>query len=161
LTTITGVTPHALVHILTHLRPEDQEEIEAVRGLHFDPVAFALELCKSAVAHDGWIFWKEITGEPVAALGAYPMTATCAGCWAFGTKSWPLVVKDVTRHVRGIMVPRLLKQGFHRAECRALSTRADTRRWLEAFGWKAEAVLSGFGVRREDFILFAWVAADE
>ena len=118
----------------------------------------AMELCRLAVLHDGWLFWNEDTKEPVAALGAYPMTPTCAGCWAFGTDGWDEAVRTVTKHIHRIMIPGLLKAGFHRAECRALAEREDTKRWLTGLGWKAEAVLSGFGVRREDFTLFAWTA---
>jgi hypothetical protein len=129
--------------------------MEAVRG-KFDPNWVASELCRVT---DGWLFWDSRTSAPVAALGFYSMTPTCAGCWALGTPAWP--IKEVTRHVQNIMIPKLLKAGFHRAECRALASREDTRRWLTALGWKAEAVLSGFGIRREDFILFAWRADEQ
>jgi hypothetical protein len=152
---ITGLDPEPLAYILNHLRKWDQEEIEAVRGTIY-PAAMAIGLIERAASLGGWLFWDRDTGAPVAALGAYAMTPTCAGCWAFGTVAWP--VKEVTRHIRDTMIPKLLEAGFHRAECRALYSRMDTRRWLTALGWKAEAVLSGFGVRREDFVLFAWTS---
>ena len=153
---VTAMAPIPLQYILANLRPADQEEIAAVRGEGFDTVHTSLMLCKLAETGQGWLFWRGDTGEPVAALGAYAMTPTCAGCWAFGTPGWDHVVRSVTRHIRKIMVPELLKAGFHRAECRALASREDTRLWLTSLGWKAEAVLSEFGVRREDFTLFAW-----
>jgi hypothetical protein len=155
---ITETMPAPLSYILEHLRPEDRAEIEAVRGEKFDPFKVALQLCQLATTCDGWLFWNADTKAPIAALGAYAMTPTCAGCWAFGTPDWPTTVKAVTKHVRHIMIPRLLKAGFHRAECRALASREDTQRWLTGLGWRAEAVLSEFGTRREDFILFAWLA---
>lgn len=158
---VTGVTPFALNHILSHLRPEDREEIEAVRGAKFDAFRMSLELCQLAATHAGWIFWNLATDEPIAALGAYAMTPKVAGCWAFGTGDWPLAVKAVTKHVRKIMIPGLLETGFHRAECRALASRQDTERWLTGLGWRAEAALSGFGVRRENFTLFAWLADEQ
>jgi hypothetical protein len=89
------------------------------------------------------------------------MTPVVAGCWAFGTDGWPRVVKGVTRHVKRVMVPALLKEGFHRAECRALAKREDTKLWLTSLGWKAEAAMSEFGVRHEDFTLFAWLANEQ
>lgn len=156
--TTTETAPAPLCHILEHLRPEDKEEIEAVRGESFNRFRLALELTQLAATHNGWLFWNEHTKEPVAALGAYAMTPTCAGCWAFGTPDWPLAMRRVTLHIKRVMIPALLKAGFHRAECRALASREDTKRWLTGLGWKAEAVLSGFGVRREDFTLFAWCA---
>lgn len=154
---ITEIVPEPLVHVLMHLRDKDREEIAAVRG-EISPGEIAIQLGKLSVLGQAWLFWDEDTGEPSACLGSYPMTPTCSGCWAFGTDRWDKVVATVTKHIHRIMIPALLKGGFHRAECRALASREDTRRWLTGLGWKAEAVLSGFGVRREDFTLFAWLA---
>jgi hypothetical protein len=161
MTKITGVDPDPLQYILANLRSEDREEIEAVRGVGFDALRLALQFCQLAATCEGWIFWRGDTGEPSAVLGAYAMTPTCAGCWAFGTSSWPNVVRGVTRQARRVMVPALLRAGFHRAECRALAKREDTRLWLTSLGWRAEAVLSEFGSRREDFTLFAWLADEQ
>ena len=158
---ITGVDPEPLQYILANLRPEDREEIEAVRGVGFDTLRVALQFCQLATTCGAWIFWRGDTGEPSAVLGAYAMTPVVAGCWAFGTASWPHVVRGVTRHARRVMVPALLKAGFHRAECRALAKREDTRIWLTSLGWKAEAALSEFGIRHEDFTLFAWLADEQ
>jgi len=158
---ITSVAPDPLQYILANLRPEDKEEIEAVRGEGFDSMKLALQFCQLALTLEGWIFWRGDTGEPSAVLGAYAMTPAVAGCWAFGTASWPRVVQGVTRHARRVMVPALLKAGFHRAECRALAKREDTRAWLTSLGWKEEAVLSEFGIRHEDFTLFAWLADEQ
>jgi hypothetical protein len=154
------MTPDPLNYILDNLRPDDREEIEAVRGEGFDHMACAIQLCQLAQAAQGmgWIFWRADTGAPTAVLGAYAMTPTCAGCWAFGADGWPRVVRSVTRHIRRVMVPALLQAGFHRAECRALAKREDTKLWLNSLGWRAEAALSEFGVRHEDFTLFAWLA---
>lgn len=152
------VEPEPLMHLLAHLRDSDRAEITASRGgVH--PVEMALEIGKMMAFPRSlaWLFWQE-NGDPVACLGAFAMTPTCAGCWAFGTKAWSEALPTVTRHVHRIMIPALLESGFHRAECRALSSREDTRRWLTGLGWKEEAVLSGFGIRREDFSLFAWLA---
>jgi hypothetical protein len=158
---ITGVDIEPLEYILTHLRTSDREEIEAVRGAKFDTLRVAMQLCQLATTAGGWIFWRQDTDEPAAALGAYAMTPVVAGCWAFGTTGWPRVVKGVTRHIKRVMVPALLKEGFHRAECRALAKREDTRLWLTSLGWKAEAAMSEFGVRHEDFTLFAWLANEQ
>jgi hypothetical protein len=160
-TKITGIAPEPLLHIVANLRPEDQEEIDAVRGVGFDQLRLALQFCQLAATCGAWIFWRGDTGEPAAVLGAYAMTPAVAGCWAFGTSSWPRVIGSVTRHARRVMVPALLQAGFHRAECRALLKREDTKLWLTSLGWKAEAVLSEFGVRHEDFTLFAWLADEQ
>jgi hypothetical protein len=161
MTKITQVEPEPLQYMLANLRPSDREEIEAVRGKGFDTLRVALQLCQLATTSGAWIFWRADTGEPSAVLGAYAITPAVAGCWAFGTPSWDKVVPSVTRHARRVMVPHLLKAGFHRAECRALASREDTRIWLTSLGWKAEAVLSEFGIRHEDFTLFAWLADEQ
>ena len=90
----------------------------------------SLELCKLSASGDAWLFWRGDTGEPAACLGSYAMTPKVAGCWAFGTDGWDRTVRSVTRHARRVMVPALLKAGFHRAECRALAKREDTKIWL-------------------------------
>jgi hypothetical protein len=161
LSKITEVEPFPLQHILQNLRPEDKEEIEAVRGEGFDTLRVALQLSQLATTAGGWLFWRPDTGEPVAALGAYAMTPSVAGCWAFGTTGWPFVVRSVTKHIKRVMVPMLLREGFHRAECRALAKREDTKLWLTSLGWKAEAAMTEFGIRHEDFTLFAWLASEQ
>ena len=163
MTKITGLDPEPLEHILSHLRDIDKEEIEAVRGEAFDTWRMSLEICKLSTTPGGlgWLFWRTDTGEPSACLGAYGMTPKVAGCWAFGTDGWDRVVRSVTRQARRVMVPALLKAGFHRAECRALAKREDTRVWLTSLGWRAEAALSEFGIRHEDFTLFAWLADEQ
>jgi hypothetical protein len=165
LISITGIAVEPLTFILDHLRPEDREEIAAVRGDKFDAARMASELTRISSSFDAWIFWnadaREAVARPIAALGAYAMTPKVAGCWAFGTDEWPLALRAVTKHAKAVMVPKLLEAGFHRAECRALATREDTWRWLTSLGWQQEAVLAEFGTRREDFILFAWRAPDE
>jgi hypothetical protein len=158
---ITGISVDPLLYVLEHLRPEDQEEIDAVRGVGFDTFEAACQIWGLSKSTVGWIFWREDTGEPTAVLGGFPITPAVAGCWAFGTTGWPKVMRSVTRHARHVMVPALLKAGFHRAECRALAKRQDTRLWLGSLGWKAEAVLSEFGIRHEDFTLFAWLADEQ
>lgn len=158
---ITEIDPSALNHILQNLRSKDREEIEAVRGEGFDTLRVALQLSQLATTVGGWIFWRTDTGEPSAVLGAYEMTPVVAGCWAFGTESWPRVVRSVTRHIERVIVPMLLRRGFHRAECRALAKRADTKLWLTSLGWRAEAAMSEFGIRHEDFTLFAWLASEQ
>jgi len=155
MTRVTGITHAPLAHILQNLRPEDQEEMDAVHGRGWSVRLIADAIHHLAENNCGWMFWDD---GPVAVVGAYKMTPTCAGVWAFGTAGWPRAVLRMTKHVRRVMVPELVRAGCHRAECRALFKRSDTKRWLTALGAEPEAVLSEFGTRREDFILFAWHA---
>ena len=159
MTRITETAYQPMRHIVTNLRLDDREEILAARGPELNWAGFAQEATMVAGNGFGWIAWREDTLEPVATWGAYRINAGTAGCWAFGTPAWPRTVRSVTRHIRRTMIPTLLQNGFHRAECRALEKREDTRLWLTSLGWFAEAVLSEFGVRRENFVLYAWTAS--
>ena len=149
----------ALFDMLGALRAQDIAELNAVRGSAIN--AFKLE--RELVQADAqlWLAYPTGSSTPAAAFGFHRMTPTCAGVFAFGTDDWPLVVKGMTRRILRDIMPMAPKWGFHRAECRALASRHDVRRWLEGLGWRAEAVLSEFGTRREDFILYAWTAPHE
>jgi hypothetical protein len=148
-----------LLLALCCLRPQDIAEIEAVRG-KFVPSALASDLmCASFKLW--FVYQAPFRATPVAVFGLHRMTPTCAGVFAFGSTLWPLVVKGMTRRILRDIIPMAPKWGLHRAECRALASRQDVRRWLLGLGWRAEAVLSEFGTRREDFILYAWTAPHE
>jgi hypothetical protein len=133
-------------------------ELSAVRG-NADPYKMERDLIGANA--DIWLAFPTGSSEPAAAFGFHRMTPTCAGVFAFGTDDWPLVVKGMTRRILRDIMPQASKWGLHRAECRALASRQDVRRWLLGLGWRAEAVLSEFGTRREDFILYAWTAPHE
>jgi len=159
-TRITDTEFRSLLYILKNLRPDDREELGATQGHKYEPRDFARKISGLEKGRGvSFIAWHD--GLPACVWGAYVMTPACLSVWAFGTPDFKRVIRPVTRHIQKAMIPVLLKAGFHRAECRALATRYDTRRWLNFLGFRAEAVLSGFGVRREDFILFAWTVDDE
>ena len=148
----------ALYDMMGGLRSQDVLELRAVRGA-FDPYKLERELVGARA--EMWLAYPTGSSEPAAVFGFHQMTPTCAGVFAFGTDDWPLVVKGMTRRILRDIMPMAPKWGFHRAECRALASRQDVRRWLLGLGWRAEAVLSEFGTRREDFILYAWTAPHE
>ena len=149
----------ALLWALCCLRPQDIAEIEAVRG-KFAPFEFGNELMRASFKL-WFVYLAPYTATPIAVFGLHRMTPTCGGVFAFGTNLWPSVVKGMTRRILRDIMPKAPEWGFHRAECRALASRHDVRRWLLGLGWRAEAVLSEFGIRREDFILYAWTAPHE
>jgi hypothetical protein len=149
----------ALFLALCYLRACDIVEIEAARG-KFVASELAIEIMRAAFKV-WFVYDKLFRATPIATFGLYRMTPTCAGVFAFGADDWPLVVKGMTRRILRDIMPKAPEWGLHRAECRALKSRQDVRRWLEGLGWREEAVLSEFGARREDFILYAWTAPHE
>ena len=148
-----------LQHIAANLRLEDLEEFSAARGEGFDRTKLAEETAWVAREGLGWIAWRNDTDEPVATWGAHKMNSGTVGVWAYGTPGWARTIRTETRHIRSVMVPALLKLGYHRAECRALASREDTRLWLTSLGFEREAVLAEFGTRHENFVLYAWTAS--
>ena len=152
----TALAIDPLQHVITHLRPLDRKELFATRG-HDSPARAAQEIM-TYCAPFGVLFWHE--EEPVAAMGFFPMWPGVVSVWAFGSPRWPYVVRAMTRHAINEMVPKLLQNGIHRAECRSLSEREDSKRWLIALGARIEGHLEEFGRNREDFTLYAWSDRD-
>ena len=145
-----------LGHVITHLRPLDRKELFATRG-HDSPARVTDEIMRYC-APFGTLFWHD--DEPVAAMGFFPMWPGVVTVWAFGSHRWDYVVRAMTRHVINEVVPDLLNKGVHRAECRTLSERQDSERWLTALGAHVEGRLEEFGRNREDFTLYAWSDRD-
>ena len=152
----TGLAHDPLHHVVAHVRPLDRKELFATRP--HDSPALASEEIMRYCAPFGTLFWHE--GEPVSAMGFFPMWPGVVSVWAFGSPRWSYVVGAMTRHVINEMIPELLQMGVHRAECRSLSERRDSERWLLALGAHAEATLKEFGRNREDFTLYAWSDRD-
>jgi hypothetical protein len=148
----TGLAPDPLRYVLQRLRPLDRKELFATRT-HDSPERAADEIMR-ACAPFGTLFWHN--HEPVAALGFFPMWPGVVSVWAFGSSLWGRVVQAMTRHIVNEMGPELLKRGVHRAECRTLTERQDSERWLRALGGRAEGILREFGRNREDFTVYAW-----
>jgi RimJ/RimL family protein N-acetyltransferase len=78
--------------------------------------------------------------------------------WGFGTDAYRDAAPAVTRHIKRDMIPTLVSQGVHRGQCVVHPNNHVSQRWLHALGFIREATLSGFGSRREDMLLYAWVA---
>lgn len=140
----------ALTYIARNLRERDAAEVLATSVT--DPDSLAVETFQAGPFQ--WVAWDRDT--PVASIGARCLWAGVWGVWAFGTDLWPRVVLSLTRHVRRVMIPSLLENGVHRAQCAALASHEDARRWLSSLGAKPEATLRGFGRGGEDFVIYAW-----
>ena len=142
-------------YIIQRMREIDRREIYATREdddeerLLFDMMYLVDKpgLAFTAFAKDG---------EPVSVFGFHRMRQGVGAVFAFGTDRWNEVVLSMTKTVRRVIVPTLIAEGYHRAECAALTDRADTAKWLPSLGMKIEAVLAGFGSQREDFSLYVW-----
>ena len=160
---MTRVSPkleeQAACYILDHLREIDRRELYATHH-DTDPRTLLAEtmVCEQFKGQRFTLYTDD--WEPVSLMGWHEMWPGVVSVWAFGTDKWPSVVRTMTRLSKKVILPTLIAEGVHRAECKALASRADTAKWLPSLGLKQEAVLVGFGSRREDFILYAWTRTD-
>lgn len=141
----------ALEYITERLRDRDREEIFATR---WD--ADAIQLAKDTfnAGEFQWVAW--VAGEPVASIGAAPIWPGVWQVWAYGTENWPRAALTLTRHVRRFMIPALLRDGAHRAQCFAMEKHVQACRWLERLGAKRDAVLDNYGGHGQTFVLYSW-----
>lgn len=148
----TPVRPDGLRYIVRNLRSRDRDEIFALRWTD-DEDQFVAEVC--ATAGDLWRMWS-VDGEPVAVNGVVPVRPGVVIAGAFGTNKWRSVVRPMTRWSLDYVIPLLHRAGYHRGEAYVLARNTDSRRWIELLGGEVQAVLTGFGRGREDFLLYAW-----
>lgn len=100
----------------------------------------------------GGCIWK---GEPIAVAGAVFNHPGVASTFMFATVRWPEVVLEVTRFIRRTLIPALEAAGIHRLQSLSFAGDTRTNEWKERiFGGSQEAVLTGYGRNREDFVLY-------
>lgn len=146
---IRDATLEDLLHITHNMRAVDREEIYATHWRE-DP-----EWLAEATLQCGDMQWVAcLDGVPAASFGGTPLWPNVWSVWAFGTDDWRRVVLSVTKHVRRFMLPAIFRSGAHRLQCYSHSAHTEAHRWLESFGGSCEAVLVGFGSRRENFMLY-------
>jgi hypothetical protein len=144
-------TLEALAYICANLRERDKQEIFALRWEDNH-----MQLAADTFACGALQQIAFLDGEPVAVVGAHPMWPGVWSVFAFGTDKWSKVVLALTRYVRTFIIPALYNGGCRRAQCFALETHTDARRWLELLGATAEVVLPDFGKDGETFVLYSW-----
>ena len=154
-TTLTNLDPAAVASVAWRCRSQDWQEITATVAIE-DPAIWAQAICARAMA--GAVAWSAET--PAAVVAAAWTRPGVLALSMFATNDWPHVAAAVTRWCHRSLRPTLLRAGAHRAECQSLSTHAVAHRWLTRFGFVREAVMPGWGKRRETFVQFAWVLPD-
>src|SRR5688572_13806061 len=151
---IIASTPRDITIVAANMREWDRREFEA--SARTGSMTEAALIC-----HYGSMPWARVVlldGEPVAAFGAaasvYQPQLRLA--WAFGTERFRRVVPAISREVES-WKPRLVAEGVHRIEARALVGHDLAGRWMGGLGARREAVLERYGLGGEDFELWAWV----
>ena len=132
-----------ILYVCQNLREKDRLEIHAtVPTWTGDSTELALGIIN--VGGDQWVA-RTPDRIPAAVIGAtvYADKPRCLSVWAFGTDEWGKVVRLLTKHIKTYMLPQFKELGIIRADCRALSSRDDIRRWLSRLGARAEPGLDG------------------
>lgn len=153
--TVTIIPEPDLADVLAvaeNLRERDRAEIFATR-YGDDP----LDLARDTVRTGAFRWGAYADGRPVAMIGAFPRWPNVWSVWAFGTDEWPRVVRALTRHVRSFMIPALYHAGAVRADCHALETHTDARKWLTYLGAREANRLDFFGRNGECFVEYVWL----
>lgn len=139
------------LRVVQNLRDRDRDEIFATRWTD-DPAAVA----RDVVATGDFRWGAYVDGRPVALIGAFPRWPRVWTMWAFGTDEWDKVVLALTRHARRFMMPAIFNSGAIRADCYALASHHDARRWLVYLGAAPEKFLDNYGKNGEKFVCYCW-----
>jgi hypothetical protein len=152
---MTPITFEGAAFVAANMRDCDRAEIYATRW-NDDPE----ELARTAVAVPdfSWLFW--VDGVPASVIGAIPCHPGLWSVFAFGTPDWRSAALAMSRHVRGVMIPGLMRAGALRAECRSISTHTEAHAWLRMLGAQHEGTLESYGKNGEDFYVFRWKRDD-
>ncbi len=149
------MNPLDALHVATHMRDWDRKEIFATRW-NDDVNDLAEDCCM--VGSFAWVVYGET--EPVALVGAHPVHPGVWGVWMFATDNFHQVSISLTKFVKRVMIPALVKAGAHRAECKSMEGHEEAHKWLEFLGAKRESTLKEFGKDGQDFHTYVWRRED-
>lgn len=138
--------------VASRMRKRDREEIFATR---WDDSTDGLVDDIMRGGEFGFVAGSD-DGVPIAAFGAVPVWPGVWEMWMFATDRWPEVAMEVTRFGRDTFFPGLEAAGYHRLQCRSLSTHKVAHRWLKHLGAYKESELPNYGRNGETFHLFCW-----
>jgi hypothetical protein len=138
-----------------NLRPEDRLELSVTRDLaKYEDLAWA-------GAYSRWhkvAIWDR---KPVFAFGASEIPREPrVHVWGFGTSDAVHMLKPVTRYIKKLMIPEILRSGMIEAQAVSHPANHISHRWLQFLGFRPKATITGIGPRKEDMLLFT-VSADD
>lgn len=144
-----------LIEVVRNARAMDRAEAVAVVGAWSpDEIARGVfEAWACAGAWGGIYFMDDV---PYAFLTATRVTPRCLSVSLLATDAFGSGALWVTRSVLRDLLPLARELGYHRAECRCLSSHGHARRWMENCGARFEARIEGYGAHGETFDQMAW-----
>ena len=138
-----------------NLRPEDRLELSVTRDLRrYEDLAWS-------AAFSRWRKVAIVERQPVFAFGANEIPhEPRVHVWGFGSVDAVQALKPVTRYIKKLMVPEILRSGVIEAQAVSHPANAVSHRWLTFLGFRLKATITGVGVRKEDMFLFTVSAHD-
>jgi hypothetical protein len=144
-----------LLFLAMNLRPEDTLELSVTRDID-DAGDLAW-----AGAYSRWrkvAIWDQ---RPAFAFGAAQVKGEPrVQVWGFGCAHAAHVLKPVTRYIKKIMIPEILRSGTVEAQAVSHPANVMSHRWLQFLGFRPKATITGVGPRKQDMLLFT-VSADD
>lgn len=148
-----------VLYVARNMRQADRDEIYATRRAE-SANNLVNDVMWASKQPDAFSVMACLGERPVAILGGVPFWPGVYDVWAFGTDEFHLVAFSLTKHIRRVMIPRLVERGCHRAHCRSLASHTVAHEWLRSFGFRPGLTLKAWGKNREDFLLFEWHLED-
>lgn len=138
-----------------NLRPEDTLELSVTRDVNdYNRLAWA----------GAYSRWRKVAiwnSQPVFGFGAAEIPVeNRVHVWGFGSIKAVHALKPVTRYIKKIMIPEILKSGAVEAQAVSHPANAVSHRWLQFLGFRPKATITGVGPRKQDMLLFT-VSADD
>lgn len=150
---LTDLSVDAVLHVAENMRQADKDEIYCGRWTD-SPYDLATDVVSA-----GGVSMVAWSGEdPIAVVGAVPVTPTLWSVLMFATDRLPEIGLPLTRFLKRTMVQTIFSPsvGGLRAECRSAVGHTEAHRWLELIGFKREALLRAVGKNGEDFYLYGF-----
>lgn len=143
----------ALAFLCAHARADEVEQYEALNGMAWDADAVAAELFQRR--GEKYLLVTD-SGVPVVAGGFEPLCRGVFAGWMVGTQAgWDAFGWRVSLLVRKL-VEALFRDGAHRLEIMALSTRTATCHWyMRALKMRFEGAHRGRGAQGETMVTYA------
>lgn len=157
--TVQDLNVRDFTYVIANLRPQDEEELQALLPLGSTRDDYASVLGPAAFEGNGYSV--HIDDEPVAVFGvARGSSFATAVIWAFGTHRFKRAVPTISHFTWNKIAHDLYNAGVLRLECRALSSNIFARDWLRRVGFKEECELPYYGTGGQSFYQYAQTVED-
>jgi hypothetical protein len=140
-----------LVFVARAMRERDRQEIYATQ-VGEDPDGLA-----QAAVGSRFSFLTLSRGVPIAAHGAGHMWPGVWGVWMFATDFYGWAAgAAIMKHYRRVVIPGVLAEGGHRAQCDSIALHNEAHAFIERLGGRAESTMPGYGREGQAFIRYVW-----